>query len=299
MSGFRNGPRNEMDFPHLKLMLKTISEYHATQYAMRILQDPMLETLKQELITLRWKEPEDSPKNLFEFVYPPAVERMFDYLDRHPEMCNTTQMKEEVDIMRSRFAKDPVALLELFREDDKKFSLILHGDYNRNNVLFQYSPENPETPISLRMIDFQEVRYASPAIDIFFFLYMSTSAEFRESHWDDLLRLYHENVWNHLKELVKCDDSDPRLQDYSYENFLKHFKRFAFYGAMVAIQFLPWMDADPAELEPLANEFTHDMKSEKARQLMLAIGGDEANRKVALAVQHACSQGYLSFLRDL
>lgn len=299
LSGFKNGPRLEMDMEHLNVMLLTIAEYHAVQYAMRIVKDPMLEVLKRGLTTLRWKEPAGSIPNLFEVLYPPAFDRMFDYMDRHPEIYPNEEIKKDIDLMRQKYGKDPVALLELFREDDEKFSLILHGDYNRNNVLFKYSDEDPETPIALRMIDFQEVRYASPAIDLFFFFYMSTSAAFREKHWDELICIYQTAVWNHLKEMLKCDDSDPRLQDYSLENFSKHFSRFAFYGTMVTIQFLPWMDADPLELEPLSAEFTRDMKSEKCKQLLLSVGGDASNKKVAEAVIHAASQGYLSFIKHL
>lgn len=300
VSGFRSGPRLTLDMAHLQLMLKTISEYHAIQYAMRIEGDPQLDVLKKELVTLRWKEPPGSVPNLFEVFYPPAFQRMFEYFDNHPEVYTNASMKEDIELMRKRFGEDPVALLELFREDDPKFSVILHGDYNRNNVLFQYESENSNRPIALRMIDFQEARYASPAIDLFFFFYMSTTAEFREQHWDDLLRFYHDGVWRHLKELLKCDnDSDARLQDYTYDKFLGHFSRFAFYGVMVTIQFLPWMDADPKELEPLAAEIVRDMKSELCRKYMLAVGGAASNLKVAQAVQHACNQGYLSFLRDL
>lgn len=299
MSGFRNGPRLELDLNHFQVMLKPIAEYHAVQYAMRILKDPMLDELKSGLTMLPWKDPSGSTDNLFEVLYPVAFDRLFEYLDRRPEELTSERMKEEVKVMREKFGKDPVALLELFREDDPAFSVILHGDYNRNNVLYKYSKDEPEVPVSLRMIDFQEVRYASPAIDLFFFFYMSSTAEFREKHWEEIIELYHSRVWLHLKELLNCDDSDSRLATYSLENFQKHFARFAFYGTMVTIHFLPWMDCSPEELAPLADEFTHNMKSEKCRKLLLSVGGDDSNKKLVAALRHAIESGYLAFIKEL
>lgn len=297
--GFKGGPRLQLDVKHLALMVEKIAQYHAVQFAMRIEGDPMLDTLKSGITALPWKT--DKPvDNVYEYIFGAAFERMFDYLDQHPEMYTTEKMRHEVGELRNRFGKDPVSFLEYFRVEDKPFTVIQHGDYNRNNVLFQYSRENPELPVDVRMIDFQEVRYASASFDLFFFLYMSTTAESRERHWDELIGLYHNCIWRHLKDLLNCQtDQDERLQQYSVENFQRHVARYAFYGTMVTIHFLPWMDAGEEELEPLANEFTHNMKSEKCKQLLLNVGGDASNKKVAEALQHACSRGYLEFIKDL
>lgn len=299
VDGFKGGPRLRLDIDHLTLMVKKIAQYHSVQYAMRIENDPKLEAMRQGLTTLRWKIPGDPKDNVYEIIYGAGFERMFEYLDRHPELLNTPQMKEEVGILRQRYEKDPVTFLEMFREDDKAFSVIQHGDYNRNNVLFQYSAEDPEKPMALRMIDFQETRYGSPTADLFFFLYMSTTVEVRARHWDELLRLYYTGIRENLKDLLKCDDSDERLAQYSCANFEKHFRRFAFYGTMVTIHFLPWMDCKPEEVELLSEEFTHNMKSDKCHQMLLSVGGDASNQRVAEALQHACSRGYLSFIKNL
>ena len=295
--GFRGGPRLELDFNHLALMTRKIAEYHSAQFAMRILNDPKLEVLKSGITPLPWKS--NSLNNVFEVIYRAAFDRMFSYLDANPEFHDTQEMREEVNLLREKFGKDPVSFLELFRQDDPAYSVIQHGDYNRNNVLFQYSPDNPETPTDLRMIDFQETRYGSPAFDLFFFYYMSSTSELREKHWDELLHLYHDSVWGQLKKILNCDDSDERLGPYTYDNFQKHFARFAFYGTMVTIHFLPWMDADPEEVKVVNDEFTRNMMSDKCRDLLLKLGGEVSDRKVALALQHACSRGYLSFIRNI
>lgn len=293
--GFRSGPRLQLDLPHFQVMMKTIAEYHSLTYAMRIAKDPRLEQLKSGLITLAWVEPDKTKHNFYNTLYGIAFERLFAYVKRKPDSIQGT-MKQELNAIRTRFLDEPSAFLEMFREDDPLFSVILHGDYNRNNVLYKYNEETGD-PEELRMIDFQEVRYASPAIDIFFLLYMSSTPELRESHWDELIKLYHSTIITNLVLMLDCkDETDPRLEPYSYANFQRHFARFAFYGMLVTLQFLPWMDSPNHECEALSAEFERDMTSEKFRVLATEIGGDSSNEKVIQGIQHASKMGYLKFL---
>lgn len=55
------------------------------------------------------------------------------------------------------------------------------------------------------MIDFQLARYASPVLDIMFFIYSCTEEELRVQYYDDLLKTYHEN----LCQIVKDFGSNP------------------------------------------------------------------------------------------
>jgi thiamine kinase-like enzyme len=57
------------------------------------------------------------------------------------------------------------------------------------------------------MIDFQLARYASPVLDIAFFIYSCTSQELRAQHYDELLKNYHES----LCEIVKDFGSNPEF----------------------------------------------------------------------------------------
>lgn len=57
------------------------------------------------------------------------------------------------------------------------------------------------------MIDFQLSRYASPALDIAFFIYSCTTEELRAQYYDDLLKTYHDN----LCEIVKDFGSNPEF----------------------------------------------------------------------------------------
>lgn len=57
------------------------------------------------------------------------------------------------------------------------------------------------------MIDFQLSRFASPALDIMFFIYSCTNESLRIQFYDDLIKTYHSN----LCEIVKDFGSNPEF----------------------------------------------------------------------------------------
>lgn len=67
-------------------------------------------------------------------------------------------------------------------------SVLCHGDFNRNNLMFRY--DECGFPVDTLMFDFGTPRYGSPALDISFFLYMNTTQTMRETKWDDLMNAY-------------------------------------------------------------------------------------------------------------
>lgn len=198
----------------LTLMTKAIAQYHACTYAMRVNKDPSLEKLIQGIIPLEF-EREDG-KSLYNILYEIALERLFEYLDDAPEELDSEVFQQNVLIFKQRYAKAPLKLMERFRRIDPSFSVILHGDYNRNNVLFKYENQGgKEVPVDLKLIDFQEVRYGSPAIDLAFFLFMNIHPTLIKTDlFMTLLKNYHSCLIEAMCELLECTKDDPKLGPY-------------------------------------------------------------------------------------
>uniref|UniRef100_A0A1L8DN30 Putative juvenile hormone-inducible protein n=1 Tax=Nyssomyia neivai TaxID=330878 RepID=A0A1L8DN30_9DIPT len=292
--GFMNPTsRLELDLDHLFLMLKTIAEYHALSYAMRILDEEQLKSLVDGIVPLAFQN-DDNEVNLFDVVHGIGLARLFDFLDRRPDVYTGT-MRDELEVLRRKYLTCPTKMLDRIREDDYPYSLILHGDYNRNNVLFRYDGTKP---VDVRMIDFQEVRYATPVIDLAFFLLMNTSATTRDTHWEELLHFYHRILFKSIVEIVGCDENDERLKPYLFEPFHKHFSRLAIYGVFLTAHFLPWMDCSEEECEKLTYHFETNMQSKEFWDISMIAGGDASNEKILNVVQHASKKGYLRFLLD-
>ncbi|KAH8294530.1 hypothetical protein KR044_005846 [Drosophila immigrans] len=308
-AGYALGPRLTLRTDQLEAMFAVLGPYHALGYATRILQPQVHERLRAGLIALPFVCAPGEP-NLFEVLYRVAFDRFYGFYDRCREQMlqGDTKLAEKLEQLRSRYFEQPTALMEHVRsascdpaQPDSYFCTFLHGDFNRNNVMFR---ENAEGRVdSVRMIDFQELRFSTTAIDLSFALYMNTPPEERATIFPRLLQLYHSKMHETL-ELVLQRNKDSfseqqleqLLNDYSFERFEAHFKRYAVYGLMICLHFLPWLQGSEEDCDRLSKLFETDMHGAAFRQLSLEIAGDEANHRIFAMVRHAFEQGYLDWI---
>ncbi|KAK7794870.1 hypothetical protein R5R35_013587 [Gryllus longicercus] len=80
--------------------------------------------------------------------------------------------------------------LSLLSRSEKFRNVVCHGDLWASNILFRYGHD--KRPESVRLIDYQILRYAPPATDIVVFLFTTTNREFRKRHVNNLLKVYYE-----------------------------------------------------------------------------------------------------------
>lgn len=291
---YKVGGRSFLTKDELLFMAKAIGQYHAFTYALRIENDPLLEHLKKEINPLPFDR-DDGKQSHYKVIYDVAVDRLFDYLDKTPSELDSEKFKTDIQLLKDRYGKDPIKLMDYLLRDDPIFSVILHGDYNRNNVLFRYDTVNgKQKPIDLRMIDFQELRYGTPAIDLSFYFYMNMEPSlFETDFFDQLYKCYHDNMYYALCELLNCDENDPRLIPYEFEKSYDHFSKFALYGAMVAVGFIPWMDCPEEECAEISKLWETDMFGKPLYNLQMVCGGEPVNRRITQVMRHASRQGFI------
>ncbi|KAI4461870.1 hypothetical protein MML48_5g00005486 [Holotrichia oblita] len=95
------------------------------------------------------------------------------------------------------------------------FGTIVHNDLWTNNMLIKYLNDEP---IDVIFVDFQVLRYGSPARDVLFFLYSSVQLDVLKTELDELIEFYHSELVNTIK-LLKCD-----ISLFSYEAYLEEMK---------------------------------------------------------------------------
>ncbi|XP_062565106.1 uncharacterized protein LOC134227550 [Armigeres subalbatus] len=288
---FRAGPRNDLDEAHLKLMTKNIAQFHACTYAMKIENKEKLETLVNGIIPMHYSK-DGQIFNSYAVLFKLGLDRIFEYIDNHSSVLDNDQFKTDMMQFRTIHGEEPIHLMQKFLERNE-FSVILHGDYNRNNVLFKY--EN-DKPVDLRMFDFQENRYGTPSIDLTFFMCMSMPTGFREKYWNILLKYYHDHLMGTLVDILKCDRNDSRLETYNYNNFMNHMKKFGLYGAMIAAHFLPWMLGSEEECGQLAHHFTKDLNSSEMKHWTRVSGGELVDKRLIEIFRHMSHLGYFSIV---
>lgn len=304
--GYQLGPRLTLRRDQLEAMVGLVGPFHALGYATRILQPQVHARLRAGVVDMPFVS--SSGKAIFDVLYRVAFDRFYEFYDRQKEQLlkdADAGFGAAIERLREKYFKQPTLLLEKIRtnsyaedQQDSHFATFLHGDYNRNNVLFHYGADDKVDGI--RAIDFQELRFSTTAIDLSFFMYMNTPSEGRDEIYADLLRKYHSHMIGMLELVLRRnqdelteDQVDELLQKYSFERFIAHFKRYAFYGAMVCMHFLPWLLGNEKDCAELSRLFDTDMHGPAFHQLSLDIGGDEANEEIFKTVRHAYEHGYM------
>jgi hypothetical protein len=164
-------------------------------------------------------------------------------------------------------------------------AVMCHGDFCRNNILFRYDSGKPRDVI---LFDFQNVKYASPAIDLLVFLYLNMSSELRAQHWDDLFGEYHATLTGTLAEILGCS-VEELLPDYGLEEFRKEFLGHCLYGYLICSFFLPQMlveQKDQIEYSSLYQRNFRDVADECSD-----LGGELASQKLADILKHVAAMG--------
>uniref|UniRef100_A0A182K9H8 CHK domain-containing protein n=1 Tax=Anopheles christyi TaxID=43041 RepID=A0A182K9H8_9DIPT len=296
-AGFVPGPRLNLDQPHLMLMARKIAQFHACSYALRIGgQREMLDRLVQRIIPLNFLQDGKVFFESYDIVFKVVFERLFRFFDEKPELLADVSVRERVDALRLKYGTNPSELMQRCLERDELYSVILHGDYNRNNVLFCYENEVPQ---DVMLIDFQENRYGSPALDLSFFMYMNMPPEaWANGGWEQLLTVYHRELIRCLCDILQLQPDDEPLQPYRFDALQQHLKKHFIYGAIIAIKFLPCMLANEQEVQEIVHHFHKDVTADAFRQIYLIAGGETVNERISQVMTHAAQQGYLNMLEE-
>lgn len=94
------------------------------------------------------------------------------------------------------------SLIDTCKPREGSLNVLNHGDFWMNNMLFKHDDEG--RVVDVKFVDFQVVRYASPALDLLYFLYTSADEEARAQK-TDLLEAYLESL-NSCLESLDCDE---------------------------------------------------------------------------------------------
>lgn len=178
-----------LDAAHCKLVFAELGRFHAAAYALKNSESThAIDALDEVSREVQFTK-----------------ERSSIYENDFAQLASST-----IDIIRkstkaSRYAKQIEEILNntyhhllRFLKKSEVFSTLIHGDLWTNNIMFSYSEEQP---VSVKFLDFQTCRYGSPALDINYFLYTSTTETVRDRYMDDFMRTYHRSLVRTLRRL--------------------------------------------------------------------------------------------------
>ncbi|XP_063225229.1 uncharacterized protein LOC134532594 [Bacillus rossius redtenbacheri] len=177
--GFKIADRKtRLDLPHASMAIKALARFHGLAYA-AVDRDPSLvDHFPESLFS-------DRAKDMSSLIFTPMFNAVAAAVDTWPGYERFSGK------IRSRLDGFMDRLVELVSPAEDGFNVLNHGDFWVNNMLFRRDGSTGE-PAEVCVVDLQQVRYGSPALDLQYFLATSLARGVREDHEDELLASYHE-----------------------------------------------------------------------------------------------------------
>ncbi|XP_054286483.1 uncharacterized protein LOC129002587 [Macrosteles quadrilineatus] len=266
--GFQMAKQRVMlDYEHLKLAMEKLGIYHALSYITKHERPNEFYNLVKNLKETTWIDDGLVISPVIKHAFHRAMDPLI-AADKHSAILQKVLSRVDESVVKF--------LLELVHPEEP-LAVLCHGDFNRNNMLFKYNQDVPE---SVRFFDVATARYSSPSIDIAFLLFMNSTKEVRSAHWDDLLSVYHQSLTNNLGAI-----HGPSMQQLQEEMRLK-----GVYGYVHASFFLPMMLFE--------SDFTMDdllnLSPEEVAVKQAKIGGEEGTKMLMELVEELVSRGCLT-----
>ncbi|XP_012550911.1 uncharacterized protein LOC101746639 [Bombyx mori] len=203
---------SEIDLDHVSLVVKNLAKMHALSFVWART-DPT-EFLKIRNLCSKDVQYSDVSRvpNHMKFYYDTSVNVVSDLV-----------AKEELKALSS----DIFSILHECTLPVENYGAFCHGDCWTNNAIFKYTGRRP---IEVILVDYQLGRYASPATDLSYFLYMSTSGEILFKHYDRVLDIYYGTLTAVLRQ-CNLDINDV----YPKSIFTEHLQRYSVFGLIEAL----------------------------------------------------------------
>lgn len=183
---------------------------------------------------------------------------------------------ERLRRFRVELLGDPLKTLRRTMMPSEPLAVLCHGDFNRNNMMFSYDVDG--RPVDMLVFDMATVRYASPVIDLSFFLYMNTDRQTRDVHWDELLDTYCAAL------AAALSDVSDVVRVTNREQLNAEMSEYAFYGMAHVLFFKRVMVTETFTTNPIEELVNTD--NEHMLRMWMSFGGDKATDLIVEAFQH-------------
>lgn len=183
-----NRNTEQLTIDHIRLYLQAIAKFHAISLALKDQHPEMFKYLTSDLHKIH-------------------IERNIGALQK----MHTQQLESVLSLFS---ADEDIKLLEKLKhvfgmgaldnyidgmelESNEPATVFSYGNANVNNTMFKY--DSNRKPMEICLVDWQASRIASPVTDIVNYVFTCATKDFRDAHYDKMLKIYHESLSTHIR----------------------------------------------------------------------------------------------------
>ncbi|XP_065203376.1 uncharacterized protein LOC135833439 [Planococcus citri] len=288
--GYRMAEKKSfLDYQHLALMMRKLGQFHAHSYKAR----NTMPDLFHPLVSNYCHETNFVVNGELPGFLAKVCQRGLQHLKRDPDPVYSDFITKIDEMIQD---SENISKRILTGGGNNPVSVIVHGDYLRNNVMFKY--ENNVVD-DLVMVDMATCRYGSPVIDLLNVMYLHANQKMRNEHWNDLINEY----YTALRETF------PENRIPSKDEIFREFVDKSFNGYLIASCFLPHLIADDNDntccknfdecLQTQNESFTDVVDdgastvADRIAKLALVAGGNEADEALRDVLRDLIDRGFI------
>lgn len=241
----------EQGLEHFRLVVRTLGRLHALSFALRDQHPERIEPFRGMVELFSTRDDDAAMEQWFQALTTRALETLDE--QEEPEVYEKASRALKVNFMDH--------IKELTKGSSAEpYAVICHGDCWNNNVMFKHD-EN-DTPVDIRLLDWQICRYASPVLDLMYFIFTASTKAFRDQHYEDLLNLYHDTLSDFLRRLGS--DPEKLFPRSALDDQLARFGRFGLLMATMLLPIITTKKEDIPDLDGMAEKLENgvDVSSE-------------------------------------